>query len=139
VEESHSSDDWPMPRTKTEVRSFVAFCSVYRRFVPFFSRLAEPMNEALRKDVPDPIECTANVRQAFSELKGKLTSPPVLTLPRVGDAMVLETDASEVAIGAVVLVRNADGTENPAAYLSRSLTGHERNYSATEREALAVV
>jgi hypothetical protein len=76
----------------------VAFCSVYRRFVPSFARLAGPLNEALRKDAPDPIECTAKVRQAFSELKGKLTSPPVLTLPRVGDDRVLETDASDVLL-----------------------------------------
>jgi RNase H-like domain found in reverse transcriptase len=62
-----------------------------------------------------------------------------LTLPRVGDVRFLETDASDVAIGAVLLVRNADGTEKPAAYMYRSITGPERNYSATEREALAVV
>ena len=132
-------NDWPLPRTKTDVRSFVAFCSVYRRCVPAFARLAGPLNEALRKDAPDPIKCTPEVQQAVAELKSKLTCAPVLTLPRVDDEMVLETDASDSAIGAVLLVRNSDGTEQPAAYFSRSLTGPERNYSATEREALAVV
>ena len=63
----------------------------------------------------------------------------VLRLIRQDDVFVVETDASEVAIGAVLLVRNPDGSEQPAAYLSRSLTPPERNYSATEREALAVV
>jgi hypothetical protein len=74
-------NDWPMPRTKTDVLSFVAFCCVYRRFVPSFSRLAGPLNEALRKDTPDPIECTAKILQAFSELKGKMTSPQYLHCP----------------------------------------------------------
>ena len=68
-----------------------------------------------------------------------MTSAPVLTMPKVEDSLVLETDASDSAIGAVLLVRASDGLEKPAAYLSRSLTSAERNYSATEREALAVV
>jgi transposase InsO family protein len=131
--------DWPLPRNKTEVRSFVAFCSVYRRFVPAFARIAGPLNEALRKEAPEAIDCNPRVIQAFADLKNRMTSAPVLTLPRLEDALVLETDASDSAIGAVLLVRNPDGTENPAAFLSRSLSGSERNYSATEREALAVV
>jgi hypothetical protein len=73
-------EEWPLPRTKTDVRSFVAFCSVYRRFVPAFARLAGPLNEALRKDAPDPIKCTSKVQQAVAELKSKLTSALVLTI-----------------------------------------------------------
>jgi hypothetical protein len=131
--------NWPLPRKKTEVRSFVAFCSVYRRFVPAFARIDGPLNETLRKEAPEAIDCNPRVRQAFADLKNRMTSAPVLTLPRMEDALVLETDASDSAIGAVLLVRNPDGTEKTAAFLSRSLSGSEKNYSATEREALAVV
>jgi RNase H-like domain found in reverse transcriptase/Reverse transcriptase (RNA-dependent DNA polymerase) len=131
--------DWPLSRNRTEVRSFVAFCLVYRRFFPAFSRIAGPLNEAIRKEAPEAIDCNPRVRQAFADLKNRMTSAPVLTLPRLEDVLVLDTDGSDSAMEAVLLVRNPDGTENPAAFLSRSLSGSEQNYSATEREALALV
>jgi hypothetical protein len=70
----------------------VAFCSVYRRFAPAFAILERPLNEARKTDSPDLINCTFKVQQAVAELKCKLTSAPVLTLLRVDDDMVLETD-----------------------------------------------
>jgi RNase H-like domain found in reverse transcriptase/Reverse transcriptase (RNA-dependent DNA polymerase)/Integrase zinc binding domain/Integrase core domain len=132
-------EQWSMPRTKREMRSFVAFGSVYRKFVPNFAEVAAPLTKALKKDTPEQVNVTEEVQTAFATLKQRLTSPPLLSLPTRDSKFVLETDASNVAIGAALLVELADGTTQPAAFYSRSLTAAERNYSVTEREALAVV
>ncbi|GFV55619.1 retrovirus-related Pol polyprotein from transposon 297 [Trichonephila clavipes] len=76
--------------------------------------------------------------EAFRDLKSKLASPPVLKPPDGTKPFVIRTDASSVALGAVLLKREKD-EEQPIEYASRLLSSSERNYSTTEREALAVV
>lgn len=124
--------DMPAPTDLDGVRAFLGLCSYYRRFVPKFAELAEPLHRLLRKGVTfawDPACATA-----FTTLKQLLVSPPVLAFPNPNVPYVLHTDASAFALGAV-LVQN----EHPVAYASRTLSSSERNYSATERECLAVV
>jgi RNase H-like domain found in reverse transcriptase len=75
---------------------------------------------------------TTEVRDAFVDLKNKMASAPVLTLAKSDYKLVLETDASDRAIGAVLLVSQPNGTEQPSAYFPRSMTGPDKHYSATE-------
>jgi Reverse transcriptase (RNA-dependent DNA polymerase) len=63
---------WKLPTTKTAMRSFVAFCSVYRRFVPGFAQIASPLNKTLKKEAPDPIPLTEAVTSAFRDLRDKM-------------------------------------------------------------------
>ncbi|GFS99640.1 transposon Tf2-6 polyprotein [Trichonephila clavipes] len=76
--------------------------------------------------------------EAFRDLKSKLASPPVLKPPDGTKPFVIRTDASSVTLGAVLLQGEKD-EEHPIEYASRLLSSSERNYSTTERKALAVV
>ena len=81
---------------------------------------------------------TANCRDAFETLKTKLTSAPILAFPKPSDTFILDTDASECGIGAVLSQRQ-EGIEWVIAHGSRTLTKSERNYSTTCKELLALV
>lgn len=124
------------PKSVTEVRSFIGVCSWYRKFIPGFSTLLEPITRLTKKNVRfcwSP-ECEA----AFRSIKNHLVSAPILTCPDFSRPFSLQTDASAYGIGAV-LTQNFEDGEKVICYLSRSLTRQEKNYSTTERECLAVI
>ena len=128
------------PRTQTELRSFLGLCNVYRRFVKDFAKIAAPLNDKLRKGEPARFHTLNQAESdAFAELKERLTSPPVLALPRRDGHLTLDTDACARQLGCVLLQTQPDGTDRPLGYWSRSLSSAERNYDTTERECLAVV
>lgn len=128
--------DWPVPRTKKQLRSFLGFCSYYRKFVRGFSLIAKPLfclTENLSKFV-----WTDQCEIAFNELKERLMSSPILSFPNKEGQFILDTDASDHGIGAV-LSQSQEGTEKVIAYFSRVLNKAERNYCVTRRELLAIV
>ncbi|MGL5405383.1 MAG: reverse transcriptase/ribonuclease H family protein, partial [Propionibacteriaceae bacterium] len=131
---------WPTPTSETEVRSFLGLASYYRRFVKGFTNIIEPLNNLLKKD--SPFQWDENCQIAFLKIRDLLCTTPILALPSTGikaGKFVLDTDASEVAIGAVLSQRNANGQEKVIAYGSRSLSKQERNYCTTRKDMLAVV
>ena len=71
-------------------------------------------------------------------LKRAITNPPILRLPNVKETFVLQTDASNDGLGAVLL-QEEEGFKYPVAYASRKLLQREKNYSTIERECLAIV
>lgn len=128
------------PRCKKDLRSFLGMCNVYRRFVKDYARIARPLAAKTSTRLPDRWDhLTEEEAQSFEELKRRLISAPILSLPRREGEYTLDTDASAEQIGAVLLQSQPDGTPRPVGYWSRSLTPAERNYSTTERECLAVV
>ena len=130
----------PLPRTQTELRSFLGLCNVYRRFVPRFSAIAAPLNALLAKGTPPqlgPLPSAAIT--AFNLLRERLLSPPVLALPRAEGALWLDTDASDGQLGCCLIQNQPDGKPLPLGYWSRTLNAAERNYSTTEKECLAIV
>ena len=127
---------FPAPKTPTEVKSFLGLANYYRRFIPNFSKIAKPLTELLRKDIP--FIWTENEEQAFQMLKMQLVNPPVLQYPDFSKGFVLTTDASQNAIGCV-LSQGKIGQDLPIAYASRALNKAERNYSTIEKELLAIV
>jgi len=128
--------DWPVPRDIKEVRSFLGLASYYRKFVPAFAGIAAPLHALAGKY--QVFKWTEDCERAFEGLKGMLISSPVLAMPRDGDPFVLDTDACDVSIGAV-LSQVQDGHERVIAYASRTLSRPERNYCVTRKELLAVV
>ena len=128
---------YPLPVSIRELKQFLGLTSYYRKFIPHYAHIAEPLYKMLRG--PKKLfTWTTLCQQAFDHLKSKLVQPPVLAYPDFSIPFILYTDASETAAGAV-LSQNIDGHERVVSYWSRQLTKPERNYSTIEREALAVV
>ena len=127
---------WPTPTNVTEVRSFLGLASYYRRFIYKFSDVARPLTALTKKE--NPFIWTDKCETAFQTLKEKLTTAPILAYPRMGVGFILDTDASQFAIGAVLAQKN-EGKEEVTAYGSKTLSPAEQNYCVTRRELLAVV
>ena len=127
---------WPRPETTHDVRSFVGFCSCYGRFIPKFAEISKPLHKLTEKG--QAFVWTKACDTAFETLKNKLVAPPILAHPDFSKAFVLDTDASDQAIGAV-LSQIIDGQERVIAYGSRTLTKSERPYCVTRKELLALV
>ena len=128
------------PMNKTQVRSFLGMCNVYRRFVQGYTRIAHPLTQKICKDQPESWDTLAEEElRAFEQLKRNLVTAPILALPREGHAYTLDTDASEYQLGCCLLQEQPDGALHPIGYWSRSLTTAEKNYSSTEKECLAIV
>ena len=128
--------DMPPPNTLKKLTSFLQTCSWFRRFIPNFSKVAEPLSRLTKKTVAWTWE--SEQEAAFKELKRPLTTEPILQQADENRPFILRTDASAVSLGACLL-QGEKGEEHPVEYASRLLTSAERNYSTTEREALAVV
>jgi len=126
----------PPPRGVREVRQFLGMLSWYRRFIENFSKRAQPLTRLTSKKTK--WQWTTEEENAFAELKNALTTAPVLACPDFTKTFYLQTDASEVGLGAV-LTQYHEGHERVVAYASRTLNGAERNYSVTEKECLAVI
>jgi hypothetical protein len=128
--------EWQVPKNVNEIRSFIGLCSYYRRFVPGFAVLAEPLTRLLCADVL--FQWTAEQQVAFASLKKKLIEAPVLHAFDPQLPIIITTDASGYAIGAVISqVENSE--ERPAAFESRKLSKAEQNYPVFEQELLSIV
>ena len=135
-EKTKAVEAWPVPQNVKELRSFLGFSSYYRRFVRNYATIAAPLH-ALTKD-GQKFQWSAQCQEAFKCLKAALAHSPVLQYPDPQQPFVLDTDASDHGIGAV-LSQTIDGEERVVAYYSRSLSAPERNYCTTRKELLAVV
>lgn len=129
--------EFATPRDLRRLRQFLGLSSYSRRFVPSFAKIAQPLNQLTRKGVE--FIWTDECQEAFTTLKQKLTTAPVLAYPSFSRDFVLETDASTFGLGAVLSQPQEDGRTHPVAYASRALSPQEANYSVTELETLAVV
>ncbi len=123
------------PTDVTGVRRFLGMTGYYRRFIPGFAAIAVPLFELMRHNAP--FHWSDRAQHAVDVLKAKLINPPILQYPDFSQPFILETDASGTAIGCVLL-QERSGKRMPIAYASRVLDKHERNYTATETEGLAV-
>ena len=127
---------WPTPRNIHAVRSFLGTCSYYRRFIKGFADIAKPLHKLTEKQVK--FIWTAECQNSFEILKARLTQAPILGYPEPDCHFILDTDASNFGIGAV-LSQIQNGQERVIAYYSKALSKAERNYCVTRRELLAVV
>lgn len=127
---------WPVPKNQTEVRSFLGLASYYRRFVKGFAEIARPLHQLTEKG--RRFKWTEACQTAFEQLKVSLMSAPVLVYPDPSKTFIVDTDASDAGIGAV-LSQEEGGFEHVIAYASRALTKQERKYATTKKELLSMV
>ena len=130
-------DAFILPKTRTQLRSFLGSMSYYRRFILNFASYSAVLTPATSKSAPSVVVWDGARLRAFNTLKGLLCSVCSLTIPSSEDCFTLNTDASGLGIGATLNVIR-DGVELPVAFFSRQLQGAQKNYSATELEGLAM-
>ncbi|CAI7891175.1 unnamed protein product [Closterium sp. NIES-53] len=127
---------WKTPENVKELQQFLGFANYYNRFVPQYAKIATPLTNLLKKNTPFKWEDVH--QQAMEQLKTALTSAPVLILPDPEKNYVIEADASDQAVGAVLMQDQGKGLQ-PIAYLSKKLHGAELNYPILDKEALAII
>ncbi|KAA0051925.1 pol protein [Cucumis melo var. makuwa] len=124
--------NWPRPSTVSEIQSFLGLAGYYRRFVEDFSRIASPLTQLTRKGTP--FVWSPACESSFQELKQKLVTAPVLTVPDGSGSFVIYSDASKKGLGCVLMQQG-----KVVAYASRQLKSHEQNYPTHDLELAAVV
>jgi len=124
--------DWEWPTNVREIRSFLGLAGYYRRFVDGFAKLLGPLTALTKKNAHFTWsdECEEN----FQELKWKLVSAHVLTIPMESEKFVIYSDASLQGMGCVLIQRG-----KVIAYASRQLKDHEKNYPTHDLELAPIV
>jgi hypothetical protein len=123
---------WPTPSSVKELRSFLGLAGYYQQFVRHFGILCKPLTDLLRKGTM--FIWTQDHQASFDALKAALTSAPVLALPNFNQPFVIETDASGVGIGAVLMQAG-----HPLAFLTKALGPRSQGLSAYEKEYMAII
>lgn len=126
----------PPPKDKKGIAKFIGMANYFRRFVPNFAQLAAPLNLLRRKKAQ--FDWGDAQQAAFDAIKTAITNPPTLGVPNFDKRFVVQTDASNSGLSAVLLQEEDEG-RRPLAYASRRLNEAELRYSVYECEALAVL
>ena len=117
------------------MRLSLQLCNYYRLFIKDFAKIANPIHKLTRKNVP--FNWGKDQQKAFDILKYLFKSAPILKHPDSNKPFIVETDASNFAVGAI-LSQEFDGKLHPVAFLSKSLTKCQRNYQIYDKELLAI-
>ena len=128
----------PLPSNIKEVRTFLGLTGYYRRFIPNYATVAQPLTKLTSKEYCNNFVWTDECTAAFDKLKQLLCSAPILCYPDFDREFILQTDASDVGLGAVLSQIDKSGNEHVVAYASKTLSPREKNYSTTEKEAFAI-
>jgi hypothetical protein len=128
--------DWPVPRKIKEVQSFLGFANFYQRFIFGYSDIVVPLNALTRKN--SPWNWNSECQRAFEHLKQSFTTKPVLTHWEPDSQLIVESDASNYAIAAVLSCVCSDGELRPIAYHSHTLQAAKLNYNTHDKELLAI-
>ena len=136
-EKTKAIQEWEPPTSVRGVRGFLGFANFYRRFIPYFSRLVDPLVQLTKKDAK--FQWGAAQEESFAALKEAFLSDEVLVAFDPERRTVVECDSSGRALGAVLLQEDDEGTLRTVAYLSRKLLTHEANYPIHDKELLAVI
>jgi len=123
---------WEKPTNITEIHSFLGLAGYYRRFIEGFSIIVILMTRLTRKETK--WEWTQECEESFQELKKRLTTAPVLTLPSRTKGLVVYSDVSKKELGCVLMQHGKVIT-----YASRQLKAHEINYPVHDLELAAVI
>ena len=128
--------EWPEPRRVKDVQSFLGFANFYRRFIDNYAKIVIPLTRLTRKSIP--FQFSDQAREAFNNLKKAFTSAPILSHWIPEAPIIVETDASDYAVAAILSNVNSDQEVHPVAFYSRSLSTAELNYDTHDKELLAI-
>uniref|UniRef100_A0A803KBS3 Gypsy retrotransposon integrase-like protein 1 n=1 Tax=Xenopus tropicalis TaxID=8364 RepID=A0A803KBS3_XENTR len=129
--------EWPPPAGLKAIQRFLGFANFYRRFIKGFSQIVAPITALTKKGVKDV--WSSEAQAAFEKLKAAFCSAPVLIHPVPTRPFILEVDASDVGVGAILSQRPSfQHSLHPCAYFSRKFSAAERNYDVGNRELLAI-
>jgi hypothetical protein len=123
--------NWPIPTNATELRGFLGLTGYYRKFVRNYGLISKPLTQLLSKK---GFAWSSEAAEAFQSLKEALTHTPVLALPDFFQPFVIETDACDTGVGAVLMQHG-----HPIAYMSKALGIMNRKLSVYEKEFMAVM
>lgn len=124
--------NWPTPTCVKELRGFLGLAGYYRKFVRHYGLLSKPLTNLLRKG--QIYMWTDETEKAFQALKHALVTAPVLAMPDFAEPFIVETDASDKGIGAVLIQK-----QHPIAFLSHALGPRHQGLSTYEKESLAII
>lgn len=125
------------PSNKSQLRSFLGLTSYYRKFIRDYASVALPLTKLLGEDAL--FSWGAEQQEAFDTLKSQPTTYPVLVHPNWENKFILQTDASNMAIGAVLAQEDEHGDERVVQYASRKLTSAEGKWDTREKELIAII
>ena len=131
---------WPIPETVRAVQSFLGFANWYYDFIPDTTRLTALLYAfAPGRKGTEQVALGTEELAVFNSLKRALYADPQLPHPDLNKQFIVQTDASKIPVGAVLLQTNDDGVERPISFCSKMLALPQQNYSTYERECLSVV
>ena len=123
---------WPIPVNVKQLKGFLGLTGYYRKFIKHYGMMARPLIDFLKKGCQ--FQWTPQTDKAFQMLKQSLVQAPVLAVPNFDLPFVLETDASDYGIGAVLMQ-----SDHPVAYMSKHLCPRNQTLSVYEKECLAIL
>jgi hypothetical protein len=128
--------NWPEPKNKKELQSFLGFCNYYCRFIKDFSKIARPLHDLTKQDVP--FNCGVQQQHLFKTLKAAIISNPILTIPHDNAPWHIGSDCSDHVLGGI-LSQEVDGKWLTVAFLSKLMFSAEQNYKVYNKELLAIM
>ena len=131
-----SIQEWPTPENVKDVQAFLGLANYLRKYVKNFSGIGKCLTELTKKDTP--FHWTEQRRKAFESIKQSIIQASLHKIFDTNKPIVIETDASDYAIGAC-LTQEHDGKKHPIAYYSRQMSPAEQNYDIHDKELLAIV
>ena len=130
--------EFPQPKTKKQMQSFLGLVGYYRTHIKSFSTRAAALTDLVQKKQPDKIVWTPELEEIFKDVRRSILEAPVLTTPDLEQPYHLYTDASGVGLGAV-LKQEQQGEMKTLGFYSYKLKDAERHYSVIELETYAIV
>ncbi|XP_068069442.1 uncharacterized protein isoform X2 [Danio rerio] len=137
IKKIQALEECPLPQTRKELRSFLGMAGFYNRFIPNFSSRAATLTDMVGVRCPNQCQWTEERMAAFKDIQTALTTNTVLYNPDFTKEFIVQTDASERGLGAVLL-QGSPGERRPVVFISRKLFPRETRYSTIEKECLAV-
>ena len=128
--------DWPEPQKVRDVQSFLSFANFYRCFVFNYSDIIVPLTRLTHKGIT--FQFTDKAHLAFTVLKEAFTTVPILTHWIPDHPIVIETDASDYALAAILSIVTEDDQLHPVTFHSHSFSASELNYDVHDKELFTI-
>ena len=128
--------DWPEPQKVKDIQSFLGFANFYRHYIQNYLDIVVPLTCLTRKNMPWNFD--EKCKLAFLSLKQAFMSAPVLTHYKPDCLLVIETDASDYALAAILSQIEPNGEIHLITYLSRTFLDTKLNYDTHDKELMAI-